>query len=620
MKKLLSILLLINSSLLYAQNLDADGWTIFTPSSDSRLIYVSASQGNDATAQFYSTSDTEVNGNPFTPSTSIQAYQTLSAAFSQVRNGHADWVLLKDDDTFTTPSIPLLNLNGRSKSEPILISSYGNSGSRPTLLSGSGNLFNFTSNANNIAIVGLHGNATLRNPTDQPIAINILNAPFSYFLVENCYFENYASNLVVQDYNSTTTFTHKNFIARRNILINSYLVGGNASGVYMYNIDSVHFFQNLIDHNGWHESISGAGANGFSHNTYFHPTCGHLNFSENIVSRASAVGIGARCGGKIFNNLLIQNPRNILIGSFDPSQINWPTDGAEAEVSYNIILGARVESYDPGNGISLERVRNSYIHHNILAHFTEISDYNNGFGLNYIENIKLSRNIIYNWANNLSSGPSYASAVFIGTNRIGNNNIDSNKIQLHTSQAYCINNNGSNGNLTYSANSYYNINSNPNWFNTGSYSDWINNNSELGSGNSAINFLDPNRNIQSYMSLIGSGTSVEDFINAAKNQTKSNWDIDYTAAKLNDYIRVGFNEDALLNHPETSKQTLLIYPNPTSHFLHVEGKNGFFFEIIGIDSKIYQRAYSSGHIDVSNLKPGIYFIKAEEKFTKFIKQ
>lgn len=620
MKKLLSILLFFISTTLFAQNLDANGWTIFEPSSDSRIVYVSASLGNDATAQFYAYNDPEINGNPFQPQSTILPYQTLSAAFSQIRNGYADWVLLKDDEIFNAPNIPLLNLNGRSKSEPILISSYGNSGNRPTLLSASTNLFNFSGNANNIAIVGLHGNASLRSPTDEPIAINILNAPFSYFLVENCYFENYASNIVVQDYNSITSYTHKNFIARRNILINSYLVGGNASGVYMYNIDSIYFFQNLIDHNGWDENISGAGANGFSHNTYFHPSCGFLDFSENIVSRASAVGIGARCGGKIFNNLLIENPRNILIGSFDPSQINWPTEAAESEVSYNVVLGSRVDSYDPGNGISLERVRNSYIHHNILAHFTEISDYNNGFGLNYFENIKLSKNIIYNWTNNLNSGPSYASAVFIGTNRLGNSSIDSNKIQLHTLQAYCINNNGSNSNISFSGNSYYNIISNPNWFNTGSYTDWINNNSELGSSNGIINFLDPNRNIHSYMTLIGGASSVEDFINAAKNQTKSNWNLDYTAAKLNDYIRVGFNEEALLNYPETQIQTLRIYPNPTTQYLKIDVTNGFFYQIIGTDGKIYQNAYSSGQIDVSNLKTGIYFIKTEGKFTKFIKQ
>lgn len=122
------------------------------------------------------------------------------------------------------------------------------------------------------------------------------------------------------------------------------------------------------------------------------------------------------------------------------------------------------------------------------------------------------------------------------------------------------------------------------------------------------------------MTLIGGASSVEDFINAAKNQTKSNWNLDYTAAKLNDYIRVGFNEEALLNYPETQIQTLRIYPNPTTQYLKIDVTNGFFYQIIGTDGKIYQNAYSSGHIDVSNLKTGIYFIKTEGKFTKFIKQ
>ena len=36
---------------------DESGWSIITPSEDSRLIYVSSSSGNDDTAEFYAPRD-----------------------------------------------------------------------------------------------------------------------------------------------------------------------------------------------------------------------------------------------------------------------------------------------------------------------------------------------------------------------------------------------------------------------------------------------------------------------------------------------------------------------------------------------------------------------------------
>src|SRR3954451_19735657 len=63
---------------------DAAGWTVVTPASDTRTIYVSSSQGNDAN----------------TGTASTAPVKTLSKAQSLVRDGSADWVLLKRGDTF----------------------------------------------------------------------------------------------------------------------------------------------------------------------------------------------------------------------------------------------------------------------------------------------------------------------------------------------------------------------------------------------------------------------------------------------------------------------------------------------------------------------------------------
>ena len=145
----------------------------------------------------------------------------------------------------------------------------------------------------------------------------------------------------------------------------------------MHRIDSILFEDNLIDHNGWSTIVSGAPANGYSHNTYFQTSCKNIVFRNNIVSRASAVGGGIRAGGQVYNNLFLNNPKNLFIGSPDQAQINWPTEGASATVSHNVILDSRPEPgfNDFGNGLVVERVRNANIHHNIIAHFTATRTY-----------------------------------------------------------------------------------------------------------------------------------------------------------------------------------------------------------------------------------------------------
>src|SRR3954470_4000106 len=65
-------------------SLDSAGWTVVTPASDTRVIYVSNSQGTDSNTGF-----------PID-----KPIKSLSKAQSLVKDGGADWVLLKRGDTF----------------------------------------------------------------------------------------------------------------------------------------------------------------------------------------------------------------------------------------------------------------------------------------------------------------------------------------------------------------------------------------------------------------------------------------------------------------------------------------------------------------------------------------
>lgn len=97
--------------------LDKEGWTRFSPSADSRIIYVSDSDGDDATGKVYGQSDRAVSADPRNPSRDIKPFKTFSAAFKHTRDGYPDWILLKRGDTFYGS---VATRNGRSDNEPFL--------------------------------------------------------------------------------------------------------------------------------------------------------------------------------------------------------------------------------------------------------------------------------------------------------------------------------------------------------------------------------------------------------------------------------------------------------------------------------------------------------------------
>jgi hypothetical protein len=56
----------------------------------------------------------------------------------------------------------------------------------------------------------------------------------------------------------------------------------------------------------------------------------------------------------------------------------------------------------------------------------------------------------------------------------------------------------------------------------------------------AVSYPDPNRTIATYHASIGGAPSYDAFIAETRNQSKSNWRVQYTADAVNTYIRSGF--------------------------------------------------------------------------------
>ena len=285
---------------------DSEGWTIFTPSDDSRIMYVSA-DGNDSTGTVYDDDDAALGGNPFNPSGPINSFATYMAAYANTRDGYPDWVLFKRGDTFYQ-TVGSSHRSGRSDTEPFLVGAYGASGTSPLLKIGFMEGINIArtspsvpSVARFMAFVGIKFYAYTRNPQDPEyvggsggggfgaIAYNPGNE-IKNILIEGCNFS-YQSGNGIQSGNGAELAT--DFDIRRNVFAYSYSISSHAQGFYSYLTDRILLEENIFDHNGWLvQSYDGGQAGGqatmFNHNTYFASVSNNV-FRGNIFMRPSSM-------------------------------------------------------------------------------------------------------------------------------------------------------------------------------------------------------------------------------------------------------------------------------------------------------------------------------------------
>jgi hypothetical protein len=462
--------------------LDANGWTTFTPSADTHIIYVSSGTGSDS-------------NNGLSPNTAVAS---IAKGLSLIRDGSADWLLLKAGDTWVNQEIGYIGFSGRSATEPILISSYG-TGARPLIETGPNGsgaaIGGIQTNHDNVAIVGLDFYAYTRDPSNPNFAgpgpdqygIRFVS-PENNLLLEDCKFSFYTANTIEGSGSG-------NVILRRDIIVDNYSTTSlHSEGLYVDNVANLVLEQNIFDHNGWNSSVSGADPNIFNHDLYIQTTSGPATLIGNIFGDASSHGAQVRPGGTVLDNLFVRDPIGLLIG------------GSASTVSGNVFLegndiggGARGWGIDVNPSSGPIQVLN-----NIIAH--EASTGNNGHGINFATgdvNDIAQNNIIYQWDNPI---------------------IDSGSVDITMPNAI---------NLT--------------------------------------GYLDPNRSIETYMASLGGSATLAAFIAAARNQSKSDWNPQYTAEAVNSYIASGFVNSGSVPPappPPPTSSNLVV---PTSSNLVVNG-------------------------------------------------
>lgn len=468
-------------------NLSSDGFTQFTKSRDTRVIYVAAN-GNDSNDGL----------------STAKPMRTASAAYKKLRDGYPDWLLFKSGDTFRG-NLGTISKSGRSSSEPMLISTYG-SGDRPIFLSPGDTWAQkfFQTKGDHVAFVGLHIIAEERDPTRSGFNSRNLgdkewNASAITFLgdakdvlIEDCIMEYFKFAIVMQS--SPNDGYIRDIKIRRNAILNSYghwdkKIAGHSSGLYAAYTDGLLIEENVWHHNGWNAKVSGAKKTKFNHNMYVQDNCtGNSVVRGNIITNGSAHGLQLRSGGDVIDNLFVGNPLAFFVGRY------------ESDVLRNVVMKSQDMGDEVrGHGIEILPCLYARVENNIISQKQGSASFAYAIGFNYNSTYtkalngrpfkaSLKDNKVYQWPRDNGN----SSAIKFGTQP---------QMTANTRNDLDIASGGK---------------TNPPW-------------------------IDPDRDVESYMASIGKTASLDALIQGAAFRPRGQWAQEFSAEAVNLYIRRGFD-------------------------------------------------------------------------------
>jgi hypothetical protein len=510
------------------------GWTVFTPSTDTRKIHVSSSTGDDANDGL----------------SEAKPKRTISAGKALLRDGHPDWLLLKKGDAWDAP-LGRWGLSGRSPKERMLVSSYGVAEERPLLRTGESSGFDGLDGMHNddLAIVGLHFWAhSYTGGKGSPRGIQLYGSVRD-FLLEDCCIQAFDTNIVIQG-TPDNGGRHTDIAIRRNVIVDAYTTTkDNAEGIYVSGTDGLLLEENVIDHNGWRDDVEGSTPNWFRHNVYIQNGCTGVVFRGNTVSGTD--GLQQRPGGLCENNLFLKNALALQFGSGTSPE----PGGVTGTVRNNVILDGRdIDAGNPrGWGLITGNVVNARFESNIVAHNATgtgpnpwVLNFDNGNGNPQgMQHCVFDHNIVYDWgsAGRGAQSASYQSSALVDLT------LSHNDIQGTVDKTYLAVFSSTTPNLSSQIhgleNRWYRASGDPKkLFQVGgadmSFEGFKKAIGDTTSTFGAVKYPDPNRTIATYHASIGGTASYEAFIAEARKQSKSNWRPKYTAEAVNGYIRAGF--------------------------------------------------------------------------------
>jgi hypothetical protein len=516
-----------------------DGWTDLSAMyehpalyTNSRIIYVSSSQGSNSTGTWYSPGDPAIGSDPFNPVGSIQPYQTIAAGFNQLRDGYADILLLKRGDVWEESSF-FMDLEGPSQLERIIISEYGTGSSRPTIRTEDGNGFwnHGGGKSSNLIVAHLHLNSDGRTDDGGGTAFRLRGTPGDHMLIEGCLIREFSDNIAIVPDGPMSYI-----VIRRNVIVDSYDTSSHSQGIFAStNTNDLLIEENVLDHNGWHPTIQSPTIH--NHNIYLNASVNRPVVRRNIITRASSHGTQLGFGGDAIENVYSHNPI-ALIMSRDPD------DPVIGRALRNVILeGTDMASTPRGFGIQIKRAEDVLADENIIANINNASSpapfrLNEESNIVPSEMIRLQNNIVYNWggAGIRIYGTSDSQEIQLSGNRIVNTlNGDAGVRHNSTTTLGIVTANNNLFDLAAPAGQHALVGGDS--MTIADWSDFV-----LGNGgqSAAVNFPNPDRTLGTYAGSMMLPSNFEGFINEARKQSRANWNRDLTAYRIINYIRDGF--------------------------------------------------------------------------------
>lgn len=531
---------------------EEDGWTTFDLSADSLVFYVSSSDGDD-------------NNNGLTPETAVS---TISKGFSLLRDGYPDFLLLKRGDTWRIESWSSIDYrfkSGRSATEPIVISTYGESEERPFIQMNDFLIDDDGRSRNYIAVLGLHLQSYTKEPTD-PDFTGHSSTGFR-FVGER------SQNLLFEDnfleYGEFVFQGVDDSVVRRNVVYRHYDVdtclynsdgSRNLNGDPAYrpsgtfvgsDSDGILFEENIYDENGWNPDVPPplSCATIYNHNFYISGS-DNITLRENIITRGSSIGVKFSSGGLadsvgtvVENNLIAEGEIGISIGGNADTEYRFKDVQIRDNVFTDIgrtppttrSLAWYVDVIDNDNAI---------FESNLMVNPPPRSNVF-GFSLSGGSNrqVTLCNNLLHGFirsALKVYSDDGDWSAILIKSNTLFTPNGGENPIVYHR---------GDFSTVTYAGNDYYTDYASTNqnadgWFDNVypflSIEEWR---IRSGEGDAMVSDYvapDAGRNIDSYAAHLGLGVTLDDFMAEARQQSRFNYRPELTATAVNTYIREGY--------------------------------------------------------------------------------
>ena len=573
-------------------SLDANGYTIVTPSADSRLVYVSVS-GNDS-------------NDGLSPSTPVK---TFAHAQTLIRSGFPDEMLLKRGDIFDD-YITNWNKSGRSVNEPVLIGAYG-TGPRPIIHSGANFGAFATLDSSTVNFLDVIGIAMIANNKDP-------NSPtFSEFgpgsdtgfqfgakggnvLVEDCFVQFYRDNFDIEGNNGPLA----NITLRRNVIVDSWSHDTNlfSEGVYSHNLDHFSVIGNIFDHNGWNTQIPSAVQTGHNHDMYFSYAVSNADVEGNIYADASFAGINLRPGGIVKNNLFVNDAIAVSYGNADGAMST--AGGVSGEISGNVVDGDKgVGTGLYGQGFAIGNItpgKGLLFQNNIIAHDTQnaraailltMATGTTTPGVAVGENdVTIQNNIIYGWYRAIEEDGRFQPG---GTGLYAYNNVSFISNDIIGSVNRLVRKDGKYDPTQehWSSNRYYDAAlTQPNWFtilgNTVSATQWKTAVDPTGTILTAPPaYADPNRTTASYDATLGGPGTLVDFMAQARMISRDNYRPQYLAQAVINYIQAGFTIDT--TPPQVTAVSLPAVgaaATPTGYTFTVTYGDDFFLDKTSLNS------------------------------------